>query len=334
MAIDPRRDTAETRPDDIEANNQAVAADASRRTRRSFVAAGAAVAAAGAGFVALLKSRPIGMLRAPMRNAEEFNRALAEHLVGETTLASTYPLSMAAKKARLNGMGLRRDLDPASWRLQVAGISRDLYSHPKFMQDLSEWKFRFSDEFVARTLELDGEAANQPVNAMKEADSKVVLDPRDPLSFIPERLPSVPGMLLTLDDLKRLPFTEYATEFKCIEGWSEIMHFGGVRFIDFMKAFPPALNLDGSLPKYVAMATADGAYFSGYEIAAMAHPQTLLCYRMSGEELLPAHGWPLRLSMPLKYGYKQIKQIARITYTNEQPHDYWEQFGYDWHGGL
>ncbi|WP_260702818.1 molybdopterin-dependent oxidoreductase [Edaphobacter flagellatus] len=327
MATDPRRAS-------IEANNKEVHAEASRRTRRSFVVAGAAVAAAGAGFIALLKSRPIGMLREPMRKAEELNRAIAEHVIGETALAPTYPLAMAAKRARLNGMGLRRDLDPASWRLQVAGLSHEAELHPRFMSDLSEWKFRFSEEFVARNLELDGESANQPINVSKMVDSAAKLDPRDPLAFIPERLPSAAGLLLAMEDLKKLPFTEYATEFKCIEGWSQIMHFGGVRFIDFMKAFPPMLNRDGSLPKYVAMATADGAYFAGYEIAAMVHPQTLLCYQMSGEELLPAHGWPLRLSMPLKYGYKQIKQIARITYTNQRPIDYWEQFGYDWHGGL
>ncbi|HEY8998067.1 MAG TPA: molybdopterin-dependent oxidoreductase [Edaphobacter sp.] len=318
----------------IAEHNEQVQAEASRRTRRSFLGMSVAAVAGFAGFLALFKSRPVGMLRLPMRKAEEFNRILAEHVIGETTLAPTYPLAMAAKRARLNGMGLRRDLDPASWRLQVAGIDPDLASNPKYMPNLADWKFRFSDEFVAHTLKMDGESANQPVNASKMVDSSAKLDPRDPMSVIPERLPGVPGLLLTMEDLRALPFTEYATEFKCIEGWSQIMHFGGVRFADFMKAFPPKLNADGSLPKFVAMTTADGAFFCGFEMAAMIHPQTLLCYQMSGEDLLPAHGWPLRLSMPLKYGYKQIKQIARITYTNERPKDYWEQFGYDWHGGL
>jgi hypothetical protein len=323
-----------TDPKDTVWQNEATLAEASRRQRRSFIVAGAAMLAGAAGFAALFKSRPVGMLRAPMRRAEEFNRVLAEHVIGETTLAPTYPLAMAARRARLNGMGLRRDLDPASWRLQVAGLAPETASHPKYIRNLADWKFRFSDEFVAQTLALDGESANQPVNSMKEGDSKSQLDPRDPMSFIPERLPPAPGVLLTMDDIRKLPFVEYATEFKCIEGWSQIMHFGGVRFLDFMKAFPPRLGPGGALPKYVAMTTADGAFFCGFEMAAMLHPQTLLCYQMGGADLLPAHGSPLRLSMPLKYGYKQIKQIARITYTDERPKDYWEQFGYDWHGGL
>lgn len=316
--------------DSIEVQNAMVEAEAKRRARRSFIGAGIAAAAGGAGLIALMKSHTIGMLRYPLRKAEEFNRLLAEHVIGETTLAKTYPLHMAVKRARVNGMGLRRDMDPASWRLQVAGVSSAVSSHPKFAADLSEWKYRYSDEFVARTLELDGETVWQPASTMKDNTAK----DEDPLIEVPDRLPPAPGLLLTMDDLRALPFTEYATEFKCIEGWSDIMHFGGVRFRDFMEAFPPERGPGGALPKYVAMTTADGSYFSAFEIAAMVHPQTLLCYHMGGKDLLPAHGAPLRLSMPLKYGYKQIKQIARITYTNQRPYEYWERFGYDWHGGI
>jgi len=55
---------------------------------------------------------------------------------------------------------------------------------------------------------------------------------------------------------------------------------------------------------------------------------------MSGQNLTPAHGAPLRLAMPLKYGYKQIKQIASITYSDTKPADYWGSHSYDWDGGL
>ena len=96
------------------------------------------------------------------------------------------------------------------------------------------------------------------------------------------------------------------------------MTFGGVRFRDFLEAYPPNRNPDGSLPRYAAMTTPDGSYYCGFEIEALLHPQTLLCFRMSRKELTPDHGAPLRLAMPIKYGYKQIKQIARITYTNQK----------------
>jgi DMSO/TMAO reductase YedYZ molybdopterin-dependent catalytic subunit len=80
--------------------------------------------------------------------------------------------------------------------------------------------------------------------------------------------------------------------------------------------------------------TPEGDFFSGYDMASLMHPQTLLCYSMGGVPLNPGHGAPLRLAMPLKYGYKQIKQIAKITYTNQKPPDYWATQGYDWYGGL
>jgi DMSO/TMAO reductase YedYZ molybdopterin-dependent catalytic subunit len=150
----------------------------------------------------------------------------------------------------------------------------------------------------------------------------------------PPPRPSGPGLLLTITDLKRLPFVEQTTEFKCVEGWSQIVTYGGVRFRDFFETYPPLRNADGSLPRYAALATPDGAYYSGFELADLLHPQTLLCYQMSRQDLTPAHGAPLRLAMPLKYGYKQIKQIASITYTDTKPADYWGSHSYDWDGGL
>jgi DMSO/TMAO reductase YedYZ molybdopterin-dependent catalytic subunit len=46
------------------------------------------------------------------------------------------------------------------------------------------------------------------------------------------------------------------------------------------------------------------------------------------------NGAPLRLHMPTKYGYKQIKRIGLISYTNSKPDDYWTKLGYDWYAGL
>jgi hypothetical protein len=312
--------------------DEAVLAKAERRTRRSFLVGGAATVTAGVGILALFKSRSEGMLRLPMRRAEEFNRLLAERVIGETTPARTYPLETALKRPRSNGLvGLRQDIDPASWRLQLAGIE-GAEKHPRYMAHLKDWKYRYDHSFLEKALVMNGggEGVSRGM-----ADSGITLaDGQNVLPGVPESLPPASGLLLNMEEIRALPFTEYAVEFKCIEGWSEIVHFGGVRFLDFMKAYPPLLNPDGSLPKYVAMATPDGSFFSGYEMAAMVHPQTLLCYKMSGEDLTPVHGAPLRLACPLKYGYKQIKQIARISYTNTQPHEYWAEFGYDWHGGL
>ncbi|MFN0138712.1 MAG: molybdopterin-dependent oxidoreductase [Pyrinomonadaceae bacterium] len=140
-------------------------------------------------------------------------------------------------------------------------------------------------------------------------------------------------LVLTLDDIKRLPRTEMTTEFKCIEGWSTIVNWGGVRFSDLVAEVMPGISLD-NLPAYVSMTTPDKNYFVGWDIQAIMHPQTLLAYEMNGEPLRPDHGAPLRLASPTKYGIKQIKRIGRIEFTADRPRDYWAEQGYDWYAGF
>ena len=143
-----------------------------------------------------------------------------------------------------------------------------------------------------------------------------------------------PGLLLTLDDiLPHLKRHEFVTQFKCIEGWSQIVHWAGVRFADFLEMFPPAL-VNGREPRYVYMETPDGDYYVGYDLHVCRHPQTLLVTEMMGAPLTQSHGAPLRLHTPTKYGYKQIKRIGLIAYTNDKPDDYWTKLGYDWYAGL
>jgi DMSO/TMAO reductase YedYZ molybdopterin-dependent catalytic subunit len=148
---------------------------------------------------------------------------------------------------------------------------------------------------------------------------------------------------ITLAELQRLPRVEMTTEFKCIEGWSAVVQWAGVRFSDFMKAFPPQtrsgspFNVDTSpedLPPYVGMQTPDGGYYVGLDIESMLHPQTLLAYEINGAPLNDDHGAPLRLVTPLKYGVKNLKRIGTIRYDRHRPADYWAERGYDWYLGL
>ena len=111
------------------------------------------------------------------------------------------------------------------------------------------------------------------------------------------------------------------------------MHWAGVRMSDFLEAYPPA-PIGGKDPRYVYMETPDGDYYVGYDMDVCRHPQTLLVTEMMGAPLTQNHGSPLRIHMPTKYGYKQIKRIGLINYTNEKPDDYWTELGYDWYAGL
>jgi Oxidoreductase molybdopterin binding domain len=150
------------------------------------------------------------------------------------------------------------------------------------------------------------------------------------------------ALMLDLDAIRKLPRVEMTTEFKCIEGWSIIVHWAGARFSDFMKAYPPrtrsggafSLNRPEDLPAYVSMSTPGDGYYVGLDMESMLHPQTLLCYEQNGVPLSQEHGAPLRLAIPVKYGVKNIKRIGTIRYSDKRPGDYWAERGYDWYVGL
>ncbi len=136
---------------------------------------------------------------------------------------------------------------------------------------------------------------------------------------------------LSLADLKAMPKTEMITQFKCIEGWSFVAKWGGVRFRDFVAKYAPKESLTNA---YVALATPDREYYVGLDMKSAMHPQTLLAYEMNGEPLKAEHGAPLRLAIPLKYGVKNLKNIGTIAFSNTRPPDYWAERGYDWYAGF
>lgn len=147
---------------------------------------------------------------------------------------------------------------------------------------------------------------------------------------------------LMLADIRALPRHEFTTQLCCIEGWSIVVTWAGVRFRDFAAKYLPPTT-DGSVPDldkpqalvpYVYMQTPNGGYYVGLDMQSALHPQTLLCYEMNGEPLSFEHGAPLRLVIPTKYGVKNLKCVGLIRYCAEKPRDYWAEQGYDWYAGL
>lgn len=136
---------------------------------------------------------------------------------------------------------------------------------------------------------------------------------------------------LTLDDIRKLPKTEIVFNFKCIEGWSQITWWGGVRFSDFVKAY--GLEKEAKL-RYVGLSTPDESYYVGIDMPSALHPQTLLCYELNGQPLPMNQGYPLRLMIPVKYGVKSLKRIGTMRFDNQRPPDYWAERGYDYFSGL
>ena len=340
------------------------------RTRRSFLIGGAA-ALAGAGlYEALYRAKPVNQLQWPLREAHEANRALTNALFRQRVLAPTYKPSEVTG-LRVNGdFGVDTDLIESSWGLQLVGLERP-QQYRQFMPDVDLWDYRSKDDYESQTAARDkpqepdvkgkGPGAAKPDLKSKPDEPKqnanaapgepppnphpVPPNPQPP-SAKQEAIPllqesagvaatsdAIPGIVLRLEDIKKLPYTEQITQFKCVEGWSQIVRWGGVRFSDLLRAYPPA-NIDGRPPTYATMETSNGEFNASFDMPSLLHPQTLLCYAMDGRPLQLEHGAPVRLAMPLKYGYKQIKAIACITFSNVRTPDYWEKLGYDWYAGL
>ena len=319
------------------ASDTEVLAASRKYTRRSFATA-ALAAAAGYGFCRWVYYSPSeGEQPIPRRRAIQANAKISEAVFDDRAMAPTYPVSRA-ERLRINGLvGLKDALLPESWRLQVVGVA-NASRFSQYVPDVTTWEYKYmdppetpeGDHFTS--IPPEPPTSGEPVRIRRAGEMPRGLEEAGPsYSTIP---PGTPGLTLTLQDILSLPKHELVTEFKCVEGWSQIAQWSGVRMADFIDAYPPAPKPDGTLPRYVYMETPSGDFYVGYDLHVCRHPQTLLVTEMAGEPLTQLHGAPLRLHTPAKYGYKQIKRIGLIAYTDVKPDDYWTKLGYDWYAGL
>ena len=148
------------------------------------------------------------------------------------------------------------------------------------------------------------------------------------------------GLRTSLDIRKlmnRFPVHEQITRLVCVEGWSAIAWWAGLRFDDLLRAYPPKSQAKWARVESSVNLDASGnpdPYFASIDLATACHTQTLLATHLNGQALTVEHGAPLRLLVPVKLGLKNVKAITRITYSAEEPRDYWVQYGYSFYDGI
>ena len=144
-------------------------------------------------------------------------------------------------------------------------------------------------------------------------------------------------MEVGIDDLIRaMPIEERLYRHRCVEAWSIAVPWTG---------FPVSALLDFAKPlgsaKYVHMITAmdersmtglrqfwyPWPYVEGLTMAEAANDVAFMTTGAYGKPALPQNGAPLRLSVPWKYGFKSVKSIARIHFSEERPTTFWEKTG-------
>jgi DMSO/TMAO reductase YedYZ molybdopterin-dependent catalytic subunit len=148
------------------------------------------------------------------------------------------------------------------------------------------------------------------------------------------------GLSVSLDIgklMNRFSTHEQITRLVCVEGWSAVAWWAGLRFDDLLRAYPPISQAKWARVESSVNLDASGnpdPYFASIDLATARHPQTLLVTHLSGQPLTVEHGAPLRLLVPVKLGLKNVKAVTRITYSGEEPRDYWAQYGYSSYDGI
>ncbi|HWH79683.1 MAG TPA: molybdopterin-binding protein [Candidatus Binatus sp.] len=144
----------------------------------------------------------------------------------------------------------------------------------------------------------------------------------------------------SLADLKSMPARTQITRHDCVEGWSVIGKWKGVRLEEIIKRVQPSAEA-----KYVVFrcmdTDSDGTtYYESIDLVDAVHPQTILAYELNGQPLPVANGAPLRLRIENQLGYKHAKYIRSLEFVaslekiGSGKGGYWEDQGYEWYAGI
>lgn len=136
-------------------------------------------------------------------------------------------------------------------------------------------------------------------------------------------------LALGIADLERLPRTQLRVRHHCVEGWSAVASWHGVRLSEIARL----AGMDAKA-RYVELRSFDSGYYSSWDLASALHPQTILAYGRGGERLTREYGAPLRLYSAVKLGYKMVKYLTEVSFLPVRTGGYWEDRGYEWFAGV
>jgi DMSO/TMAO reductase YedYZ molybdopterin-dependent catalytic subunit len=132
----------------------------------------------------------------------------------------------------------------------------------------------------------------------------------------------------TLDELYALPQETQITRLICVEGWSVIGKWTGTPLREFLRR----VGAD-TRAKYVWFRCAEG-YSTSIDMPTALHPQTQMTFQFDGQVLPRKYGFPMRVRMPTKLGFKNPKHVMEINITDKYLGGYWEDQGYNWFSGV
>lgn len=146
--------------------------------------------------------------------------------------------------------------------------------------------------------------------------------------------------LFPLAMLERMCNATQITRHDCVEGWSVVAKWSGIRLSAILDLVEPRGDA-----RYVVFHCLDKddqgtAYYESLDLHQARHPQTILAMRMNNQPVPADHGGPVRLKVPTQLGYKSAKWVSRIEVVGSFANiaagggGYWEDQGYEWYAGI
>jgi DMSO/TMAO reductase YedYZ molybdopterin-dependent catalytic subunit len=262
-------------------------------------------------------------------------------LLPEDTEARTLPGSW---RARLDSLDMRVGALPAGADLSTLPAAERAYKLSSAAKDRFLNKVLTFDDDIAEALYSPDRSVPTYPRSLAIPDLKNNYDGQTPdpgyidtWTLTLTGLASGRTLVLRMKDLLRFAQHDQVTRLVCVEGWSAIAWWGGLRFADLLRAYPPMPGARWAHMTSSVNLDSDGnsdPYYVSIDLPTAQHPQTLLATRYNGAPLDVGHGAPLRLVAPMKLGLKNIKAITHIDYVVNEPPDYWNQRGYSKYDGL
>lgn len=163
----------------------------------------------------------------------------------------------------------------------------------------------------------------------------------EPWSIVVDGEAGKPGRIGFEDLVKPSQLEERIYRFRCVEAWSMVVPWVGIPLGDVLERFEPT-----SKARYVSFETLvdpdqmpgqrrrviDWPYREGLRMDEAMNPLSILAVGMYGHVLPNQNGAPIRLVVPWKYGFKSIKSIVRIHFSENQPNTSWNDLAADEYG--
>lgn len=228
------------------------------------------------------------------------------------------------------GLGTAALLAGANMSIAEAKSQANKYKNlPKSSFSTTEKLTDFSDITGYNNFYEFGTGKYDPAKRAKEFNP-------DPWSIAIEGEVEKPGIYNLEDFIKPYALEERIYRFRCVEGWSMVIPWVGFPLADMIKQFKPT-----SKAKFVEFVTLydkermpgqvlrvlPWPYTEGLRMDEAMNPLTLMAVGLYGNDLPNQNGAPIRLVVPWKYGFKNIKSIVKIRFTEHQPTSTWNKIG-------